>query len=401
MASPQLADLRVLVVDDSLAMRQLIATSLEHLGIARVHEAAEGEVACAMMQKLSPPPDIVICDLSMPGVDGVETIRRLAAQRPGLSVIVCSGLDNRLVGSVALMARQLGIRLLGALHKPFKIEQLQKMLTEHSSEPMPPLPIEPSLLSVQQLADAIHEDWVKVYYQPQIRLADSALVSVEALARIEHPTLGLLPAASFISVAESSGLAPALAIRVMDISIAQLGAWWQSGLHIGCSINISPRALLRADLPDIATELAARAGVPPSAITFELTEDASLNSLEILHVMNRFRLQDFGLAIDDYGAGMSGLQRLKNMPFTELKIDRAFVDGASHDEEMRTILRSSVNLAQCLKLDIVAEGVENSEDWAVLRDVDCTRAQGYFAAKPMPAGKLQGWADSWTHKLAH
>lgn len=401
MSTSRFSKLHVLVVDDSTAMRQVISASLNALGVERIDEADEGAAACQLMHERNPAPELVICDLSMPGIDGVETIRRLARQKPGLSLIVCSALGSRLLSSVALMARQLGVRLLGTLGKPFALAQLEAMLDTHLAQPAPAHPAEPPMLSTVQLAEALQQDWVQVHYQPQIRLADSALVAVEALARIEHPTLGLISAPRFVSVADACCLAPTLAIRVMTLAIAQLGQWWQSGLPIGLAINISPRALLRADLPDVATELATRASVPPSAITFELTEDSSLGSFEILHVMNRFRLQGFGLAIDDYGAGMSGLERLKNMPFTELKIDRAFVDGAARDEEMRKILRSSVGLAHSLHLDVVAEGVETHEDWAVLRDVDCTRAQGFFAARPMPAGTFVNWASHWQEQRTH
>ena len=399
MSATPFAALSALVIDASAARRQLIASCLWQLGLRHVYEAADSASALQHMRSNWPRPDLLVCDFRLGDDERAGTLRALAVEQPTLGLVISAAFDSEHPDAATLVLQACGLHLVGALPPSFTLLQLQRLIEAHVSPRRPRRAAPPHRLDADTVATALREQWIQVHYQPQIRLADNALVAVEALVRLEHPQHGLMAAGSFVPVADAAGFAPSLAIRVMELAITQLGEWWRGGLRIGLSINLSPRALTRVYLPEVAAELASRAEVSPSSITFELTEDGMPRDSEILQSMNRLRSYDFRLAVDDYGSGLTGLQRLKTMPFSELKIDRSVVAGAADDVDLRAILSASVQLARQLRLDIVAEGVERQEDWDVLREVQCTRAQGYLAAKPMPPQHVHPWAHDWGGRL--
>jgi EAL domain-containing protein (putative c-di-GMP-specific phosphodiesterase class I) len=164
--------------------------------------------------------------------------------------------------------------------------------------------------------------------------------------------------------------------------------------HLG--INLSPSMLSDVTLPDRFAAAAARFGVAPEAIVFEITETGvAREELIYLEIVTRLRMKGFHLSVDDFGTGQSSLQRLEALPFGELKVDRQFVHGAHKNPAKQAILEASIGLARTLGQKSVAEGVEHREDWDLLRRLGCDVAQGYFVAKPMPADTLPGWVNTW------
>jgi EAL domain-containing protein (putative c-di-GMP-specific phosphodiesterase class I) len=157
--------------------------------------------------------------------------------------------------------------------------------------------------------------------------------------------------------------------------------------------------LNRTDLPQMFLQTVREAGVEPQHVTLEMTETRLMADPTLsLEILARLRLKGFGLSIDDFGTGFSTMENLKRLPFNELKIDRAFVDGASTDGATRSMLSSSVRLGREFSLTVVAEGVEKREDWDVLAEMGVDQVQGFYVARPMPAEDLLKWKLDWEHR---
>lgn len=391
--------LTVLVADDSRTMRELLTAILQIEGVQKILHAEDGEGVMRVLDAPGQTVDLVFCDLAMPGTDGVETMRRIAASRLEPAIALISGHDPKLLHTVSDMTRELGLRVVGTLSKPFTPTDVAEILKEYLLTRRIYRARQGFSISVDELDEALENNRVEVHYQPKVGLVDGLLHGVEALVRIHHPAFGLLEPDQFIPVAESSGRITPLTMMVLEQSINQAGAWQREGLDLGVAINMSTLAIRRLDLPDVVARMATEAGVQNDRITIELTESQVADGAEILHILSRFRLREFRLSIDDYGTGQSGLQRLKRLPFSELKIDKAFVNGASRDSDMRSILEVSIELGRRLRMNVVAEGVENWQDWRLLRHLGCDMAQGFVIAKPVPAAGVSLWSKTWQAPL--
>lgn len=400
MGSPKVkTGIVALVVDDSPSMRAVAGAMLLAHGASRVIEAGDGAEALRCLREQGSSIDLVLCDLAMPGIDGIDVLRCIALAYPHLAIVVFSGLDARLLRSVADMAEGMGLEVLGVLGKPFSEEEVRSLLERYRQTRIEQVRPRGTTLSAEEIDAAIREDRIEVYYQPKTRMADGVPVGVEALARLIDPRLGVLGPASFIDVAETSGRMRALTQRVFEKSLRQAGRWRREGLDLHMSINLPPDSLRRMDLPDEVARLAAAQGVMPEQITLELTESYSQLSPEMLHSASRLRLKGFKLSVDDFGTGDSGLYRLRSLPFTELKIDRGFVQQAHHREDLRSVLETSIDLGHRLNLTVVAEGVESWSQWHLLHAIRCDEAQGFLASPAMPAERVPETLQRWRGRL--
>lgn len=387
--------LTALIVDDMRAVRQMLRGMLRQLGVTTVLEAGNGSEALALLDGAGVSVDLLFCDLSMPGMDGVETLRRLAAQQSGSALVLLSAQDPKLVRTVAEMARQQGLHVLGTLGKPFSLAQVAALLRRRIDAPPTAAPDEPLPVSLDELDAALSELAIEVHYLPTVRFADRAFVGVEALARLRHPQRGLLLPAAFVGLAERSGRIGALTERVAELALRQAGAWRSAGLRLEMAINLSAASLQCLDLPEWLAATADREQLPHERITLELTESLIADSAAQLDILSRLRLRHFKLSIDDFGTGHSGLETLRRLPFTEFKIDQSFVRDAPDDPDRRAILESSIRLGRSLHLQVVAEGVETREEWELLSALGCELAQGYFIAAPLVAEQVAVFAGAW------
>jgi EAL domain-containing protein (putative c-di-GMP-specific phosphodiesterase class I) len=235
-----------------------------------------------------------------------------------------------------------------------------------------------------------------VHLQPKVTVSTRQVVGAEALLRWLDPVRGMLSPLAIVPIAESHGLIEDLTLAVYRRVIDVLVDWQAQGLDLKVAVNLSADNLASLDLPDTLTAIAQEAGVSPRSIVLEITEHRLMDRLAVsLEVIGRLRLKGFGISIDDYGMGYSNLRKLKQLPITELKVDRSFVDGADRDSVLRVILGSSVALGHSLDLTVVGEGVETKEVWELLQTLGCDEAQGYYVARPMPAADLPVWKRTW------
>jgi EAL domain-containing protein (putative c-di-GMP-specific phosphodiesterase class I) len=393
----------ILLVDDDAFMLELQCGMLRAMGFADVRSVGDARAALAMLLDGGENvPDVIICDLNMPVMDGVAFLRTLNASAFAGSVILLSGEGARILHTVQRLLRGGSLTVLGALEKPGRPEELRALLECWVPRGMlPPARCALPAISSAAVLEAVRERQWLLHYQPKIDLATGALSGVEALVRWHHPLDGLVYPDRFIGVAEECGAIAALTDWVLAESMDQLARWLTLGLRIPVAVNVSMDNL---GAPDFATRVAAAArdrGVAPQDITLEITESRAMSlSLAPLECLVRLRLLRFKLAIDDFGTGHSSLAQLRDVPFTELKIDRGFVDGACRNQIIRPMLDGSVGLAKRLGMVSVAEGVETAEDFALLREIGCDFAQGYFIGRPMEADLLPAWMIDWQARRA-
>ena len=390
---------RVLVVDDDAACGRTLSTLLRRLGASEVVTAENANQALERIDAGSF--DLICCDLNMPGRDGVETMRLFAERRVKSPLVIISGADPKVLKAAEALGKSRGLAIAGVLQKPFGIAELEAALARVATLAKPRSKRPVPKVSAEELQTAIERDQLLLHYQPQLDLHSGQLHGTEALVRWQHPERGLLMPDAFISLAESSGLIAPLTDWVVKEAIRQGAAWQRAGLDIGASVNLSAQTLRELDLPDRMTEIAVSAGLAPDRVTLEITESKLADDLDsLLDITTRLRLKGFLLAIDDFGTGFSSLTQLRRLPFTELKLDRTFVSGATSDADARSLLESSVQLAKRLRLKTVAEGIETEEEWNLLVWMGVDYGQGYYMARPMPGEKLAPWYATWQSKVA-
>lgn len=392
----------ILVVDDSALQRSHTVGLLRQLGIDLIYEAANGNDALQLVEILVLRPSLVIVDLEMPGMDGVELIQQLQERKILIPVIVASSRETALLDSVGAMIQALGMRLLGALQKPLRLEQLQQVLGVFSATPAAPAGIRPPppKISEVDLARAISNGEVQPYYQPKVDIKSGRLTGVEALARWHHPEHGMIMPDRFIELAEHCGQIHALTLSIMEQALMQGALWNTRGLPLKIALNLSPLSLAVPEFVQQINDLLEKSGLRAEQVVLEITESSVVANLgTALGILARLRLKGFGLSIDDYGTGFSSMQQLARIPFTELKVDRSFVHGAHKRRNLRVILQSALDMAGRLELSSVAEGVETMEDWRLLQDFGCVTGQGYLVAKPMPPAELPVWLKAHQKRL--
>lgn len=385
----------VMVVDDSSMHRYSAQLCLNAFGINQVYEAANGQLALDLLAQLEQTPAVMLLDLEMPVMDGIEVLQQLALLPHRPAVVLASSSDEVLISAVATMAEALGITLLGAFRKPVNPNDLADALAKYNAGAGSLVVAHPPVdTDVGQLQLAVERAHIQVYYQPKIDLSSMTVAGVEALARWKTPQGEWIPPSVFIPLAEDHGLICALTLSVLDQVLQDMNNWWEQGQYIPVAINLSAKSLAGFNLANEIIQRVIRQGIPAHFITFEITESALVVDLpSALATISRLRLKGFGISIDDYGTGFSSMQQLSRFPFTELKIDRSFIQGAPAQQYMRNILKSAIELGERLGIMTVAEGVETEAELHLLQSLGCKQAQGFLLARPMPGRELMGWVE--------
>ena len=351
--------------------------------------------------------DIILLDLNMPDMDGIEVMRTLYDKGCMPTYILVSGFDERVLHSAKQFADAKNILVAKKLSKPINTKEFIHYISQ--------LHIESRLqltktcvaqkqatntqqkLSLEQLKTAIRENQLVLFYQPKLNIKTRKVTGFEALVRLQHPQLGLVFPDQFIAMAEQNDLISELTYEVFRLATEDYLRFRAAGISPGISINISAQDLLDLSMPEHFSALAKAKNIPPEAITIELTETAILKSVsDSLDILNRLRMKGFSLSIDDFGTGYSSLVQLYQAPFTELKIDQHFVMRMLDDDEALSIVKICILLAKELKMTSVAEGIESQEIWDKLEQLGCDLAQGYLISKPVPVDACCEWVEKNT-----
>lgn len=388
-------NLHVLVLENEIGDMEATCSVLRKLGVSRVSNCTEGNQALAVLRTYEP--DVLICDLTLPGMDGISFLRIAAENSFKGSVIILSAVDKSVMKAAENLVKAYGLNLIGSLRKPLIENELLDSLAKQS--PNPTERTKRSKITVLNLAElqaGFSEDCLEVFFQPKVSIKTGRVVGAECLARWRHPKRGLLGPNAFISVMEANGMIDELSKLILEKSAVYLRKWYNQGHQLKLAVNVSMDNLNQLDLPEQFEAILKKVGIRPSQFILELTETRLMANLTVsLEILTRLRLKGFGLSIDDFGTGFSAMENLKQLPFTELKIDRAFVHGTSQDEASKAILNSSIQLGKIFHLNLVAEGVETQQDWDVIAESGCDEVQGYFIAQPMPAEQFIDWKTKW------
>lgn len=392
--------LRILVLDDETFMLKLLARMLAGLGFTWVTTCDNGPAALERIDAPSNRPNLILMDLNMPQMDGIQFVRKLVEHSYQGSLVLVSGEDERLLQMVEKLVQAHQIKVLGHLKKPVSLAGLASVIDKWR----PATSVRPDArkeYGADELRAAIAANGELVnFYQPKVAVVTGAVVGVETLVRWLHPVDGVVFPDQFIGVAEEHRLIDALTRLVVTGAMTQAKAWQQAGLDLRVAVNISMDNLSAVAFADFIAGEAAAAGVAPQDIVLELTESRlMLDQRMPLEILARLRLKRFRLSIDDFGTGHSSLTQLREILFDQLKIDHSFVHGASRDETALAMYNASLGLGKELGMEVVAEGVEDRDDWDLVQRTGCDLAQGYFIAHPMPAADLPGWIESWNGRL--
>jgi EAL domain-containing protein (putative c-di-GMP-specific phosphodiesterase class I)/CheY-like chemotaxis protein len=387
-------NLRYLVVDDDPDQRYLVARTLNAMGLANVVEATSGRDALEVLARGEQPVDVVISDLQMPDIDGMELIRKIGERALPVSVILVSALDDVLIGSAATMTQAYGVRIIGTISKPVTRDKVFSVLRHHvpqdaivESSPDKAFPLE-----ADQVLAGISGGQFEPFFQPKVELTSGRVVGAEALARWRHPAYGLLGPETFLAPLGRVGYLDELSWIMLALAALEAGRWCSTGLNLSVAVNVSATSLADPDYAEAVTQIVTGQGLEPSRMTIELTESEAIrNVAAALENLTRLRMRGFGLAIDDYGVGYSSMQELSRMPFTELKIDRSFVTAAAGSDKHRMMIAHTIEVARLLGLKTVAEGVETNEEMQLLRSLGCDMIQGFLVAEPMDGRDLLRW----------
>jgi diguanylate cyclase (GGDEF)-like protein len=244
---------------------------------------------------------------------------------------------------------------------------------------------------MEDVRDAIDRHELILYYQPKLDLATRAICGVEALVRWQHPVRGLLTPDRFLPLFEQSGLMGPLALDVLDQAMRQLAQWAHERVELSMAVNLSPANLSDEDLPEKVAHVLSSRGIDPGSVVLEITEDCLMDADHSRDVLEKLHSLGVQLSVDDYGTGFSSLAYLRELPVSELKLDRAFLAAAganAADQRSVSIIRSTIDLAHELDLRIVAEGVETDEALDLIARLGCDEAQGYLLGRPAPAAVL-------------
>ncbi len=377
---------RLLIVDEDGAVADFVGAVARKIGYT-VASVRSGAGFVQLLESFQP--SLIVMDLHLSDTDGVELLRSLGARACTASVVLTSA-DERVLSAAHELGVSHGLAMCGTLEKPIVVADLQTKLAAmlHQS----------SELDTDDLRRGIANNEFVPYYQPKASLVQGGWIidGVEALARWQHPRLGLVMPHEFIPLAEQTGLIGDLTNVMLNAALRQVRAWREQGVRLTCAVNLPPSLVTDLSFPDRVAALLAENGVDGSQLVLEITETATIqNPTTTMAILTRLRVKRVGLSLDDFGTGYSSLTQLYQMPFNEMKIDKSLVMNVPHSREANTMVGSLIELGHNLGLKICAEGVENRAALDMLAIMGCDRCQGYFISRAVPAADIVSFATQW------
>lgn len=390
-------NLRFLVVEDHAFQREMLVRMLTSLGSAAVHEAADGAAALEVLRDRTKPVDIVVSDLAMPGMDGLEFVRRLSEDCDPVSLILTSALERSLLASVANMARAYDVNLLGVVGKPLSAVKLTPLIAKHRAPRSGAMtPATTTGFSADDVARAWKRDEFEPWFEPMADLQTGAIVGMTAVARWRNPGLGVLLPDAFLPSLKARGLADSLAWLMLRKSAEQCRRWRDAGHVLRIIVNLDFESLTAPDLATGVEETIVAQQLDASSVVLAINEDALRADVpRTLETLARLRLKGFGLLLDDFGSSWMMVEHLALVAFTELKIKGEFVHGKFGESDLAGIA-VGLELAAQLGIPAIAGGVVSEAKWKLLRDWECRYAQGAFMSPALAADAVLPWLATWT-----
>ncbi|MCR9136595.1 MAG: EAL domain-containing response regulator [Alphaproteobacteria bacterium] len=375
----------ILVVDDDPTQILILSGYFHSLRAASVLEANSAKDALMVLKQPDQAVDLIVSDLMMPDMDGIELLRELRAVNYQGKLALISSLDQAMINSARKLGEMHGLNIIGTCRKPLRKASLDSVFLIPES-PRGKFDVVPDMdVTAERIRSGLESGAFRPYYQPKVDIQQKRIVGAEALVRWCDPAAGVLSPADFLPVVESENLTNELTFDLMTSIFRDIVSWKHQGLNIKTSINVTAHEIAILEFPDIVGRLLRENDVLPTEIGIEITENAvvefNTNSLEVL---SRLRLMGMEIAIDDFGTGFANIKALKEFPYTELKIDQSFIRGMTKDPFCQETVRAAVTLGRQMNMRLLAEGIETIDEWEFVKQRGVDEAQGFLFAKPMP-----------------
>ncbi|MGM0832828.1 EAL domain-containing protein [Halomonas qaidamensis] len=383
--------LSALVIDDDSDVQLLGKMLLCKRGYEVVTAGSLGELARrpALLDA-----ELILLDFGLGEFTGLDILDYLYDLRLNAAILLLSSCSEETASHAIAAGRARGLKMLGFLPKAKLLTGLSPFLEQLQALPKPP--------TRDELANAIQAGHLYLVFQPKKNLQTGHIIGVEALVRWEDPQRGMLYPDTFIPLAEKSGLMGPLTWCILKLAFAQQERWQARGWDLQIAVNV-PAAFLQSEhMLEKFDELTKHRTASLHYLTLELTESVGVECLGYArHILEALRQRGCRLALDDFGTGYSSLIQLYRLPFNELKVDRSFVSLIDHDSRALAITLSVVDLGKQLGMTVVAEGIENEAQQALLIDAGCPVGQGYFISRPLTAQAFNDWMAKTLTKLTH
>ncbi|MDQ4133217.1 MAG: EAL domain-containing protein, partial [Actinomycetota bacterium] len=394
----EFADYSVVVVEDHDFQRRTVVQLLRGLGVGNVTDAANGTEALRVVEA-GPSPDVIICDIDMPSMDGVEFVGRIAERNLACALVIASGLETNVLRAVESIGESHGLHVLAALQKPLTARRLGEVLRQYArlnnerGEQLGEL-----VADSDELQNALESGELRPLFEPRIDLTTGALSSAEAGGRWRSPDGSPVPASAFIPALGREALRVAFVERLVAESCELAAEAARAGLDANAPIRLAlnlPLLPSDASFADRLTEMVQTCGQDPRRFLFQLDDIALARSpAPALSVLTRLRVKGFGLSMSYSGVGPSWTNQLERVPLSELKLGRRLASGASDDAKRLAVLESALASARDQGLSVVVDGCDSRADFETLLALGCSEAQGRFVGEPMSAGDLVAWSMS-------
>lgn len=363
-----------LVVDDHADICAVVTAQLRALGIPAEGLGSKQALLDALARR---PPELLLLDLSLGETDAVEIFDLLRDRGFRGRIVLMSGHAGSVLEHARRIGERAGVEICGTLRKPFRRSELAEVLASAAGKAAAAAAETPPQAEPGLLRAALAQGWLELWYQPKIDLRTDRIAGMEALARIRHPDRGVIAPGAFLPPAANDELHD-LTLAAARAALELLAA---TGSALPVAINLAGRVLQR---PGLIEALKALGGGIEQRLILEITETDLIGDLAAAEAFaTRAVLHGFAVAIDDFGSGYATFDRLRHLPFAELKIERAIVHGCARDPARRRICRAAVELGHEFEAKVVAEGVETTEDLAAVRTLGFDLAQGHLFAPPL------------------
>ena len=389
----------LLILDDDANDANIIAREAQTLGFeVRIFDDATEFIEASLTEK----PSHLAIDIVMPGIQGMDLLHTLAKQQCQSSIMLSSGIGSDILPAAQLAAIEQRLNIRGILQRPFHQHILRNMLSDQVSVDLHAhtgndVSNQSFIVDASSIDQAIGNHEFEVFYQPQIDLVTGKVMGFEGLLRWRHPVLGIKLPELFIPIAEKTGQIEQLTQIVVETGFHFIRSL---GNSLSFSLNISPQTFKAQSLHNVLVSTCQASDLPPEKVVLELTEIATMDDPgKAQQTLSHLRAQGFKLSLDDFGNNNTSMSQLANLPFTTLKIDKSFVTTMEVSSQSRKVVASALKLAESLKLDTIAEGIENTLAAIGLRELGCRYGQGYYFARPMDQASTVNWLQGWNRQF--
>lgn len=374
----------VLILDDDPTQVAIMQAYFASLHVADIKGTTNPSEALSYINKKQNEIDLIVSDLQMPEMDGLEFLRHLNSMKYVGKLAIISGVKSDLLDHASRLAKMHRLNIIGHVPKPVTKNSLDNVFLKEVRETRFATKFEQYLITQNDFTRAMNNDEIEPYFQPKVDVKTGRVIGAEALVRWNKPGVGFVSPEMLINFAENNGRIEELTFYLFNKTLNYSKAFLAVDPSQVLATNLSPNMARNLALPDQLLGRIKSHGLNPEAFSFEVTENNVLNlDTTTLEVLSRLRILEFDVAIDDFGTGSSNIQTLRDFPYSELKIDRAFVSNAISDVFSRETVRAAVSLSHDRGMKIVAEGVEDVETFAFIREQGIEYAQGYLFSKAL------------------